>query len=72
MRTFAFLALLGWGFLLAGEDALAQTASPTPAPEAEAPARAWSFSAAGYAYHLPDESDYAQPAFTADRGKLHL
>ena len=74
MRTFAFLALLGWGFLLAGEDALAQTASPTPAPapEAEAPARAWSFSAAGYAYLLPDESDYAQPAFTADRGKLHL
>lgn len=32
----------------------------------------WSFSASVYTYILPDESDYAQPTVTADRGWLHL
>jgi hypothetical protein len=72
MRNGTFHALLGWGLLLAGEDALAQTANATPPPLADAPARAWSFSAAAYTYLLPDETDYVQPAFTADRDKLHF
>jgi hypothetical protein len=33
---------------------------------------AWSFSASVYTYIVPDESDYAQPTVTADRGWLHL
>lgn len=35
-------------------------------------ARAWSLSATVAVYALPDEGDYAQPTFTADRGALHL
>ena len=50
------------GLLLAAEAALAQTTSPS----------AWSFSAAANTYILPDETDYVQPAFIADREKLHL
>jgi hypothetical protein len=33
---------------------------------------AWSLSASGYAYLLPDEPDYVQPTVTADHGRLHL
>src|SRR5688572_8207402 len=32
----------------------------------------WSFSAAVYTYFLPDESNYAQPTFAADRDWLHF
>ena len=31
----------------------------------------WSFSAAVYTYLLPDEGNYAQPTFAADRGWFH-
>lgn len=34
--------------------------------------RAWSVSAGVAIYRLPDEGDYGQPTFTADRGALHL
>jgi hypothetical protein len=34
--------------------------------------RAWSLSAAVAIYLLPDEGNFAQPTFTADRGALHL
>src|SRR5262245_45512640 len=37
-----------------------------------ASAPSWSFSAAVYTYLLPDESNYAQPTVTAERGALHL
>ena len=33
---------------------------------------AWSFSASAYTYFVPDDSNYVQPTFTADRGWLHL
>ena len=50
--------------LLAGASAAAQTpASPPPA---------WTFSASGYTYILPDEPNYLQPTVTADRRRLHL
>ena len=39
--------------------------------QAEEPVE-WSFSAAAYAYFVPDDSNYLQPTFTADRGWLHL
>ena len=34
--------------------------------------RVWSLSATVAVYGLPDEDDYAQPMFSADRGALHL
>ena len=40
-----------------------------PPPEDEP---AWEFSVAGYTYFVPDDSDYVQPTFTADRDWLHL
>lgn len=43
-------------------DASGQTSSPA----------AWSFSVAANTYFLPDEGNYAQPTFTADRQRLHL
>jgi len=38
----------------------------------EADDKAWSFSASAYTYFVPDDSNYVQPTFTADRGWLHL
>ena len=38
----------------------------------EATERAWSFSASITGYLVPDDRDYVQPTFTADRGWLHL
>ena len=66
------LGLLGLVLSLAAGRAHAQGAPSAPVPEPAAPARTWSFSAYGYAYLLPDENDYFQPAFTADGGALHL
>jgi hypothetical protein len=65
------------GVALAGGDALAQATVPEPASAApaameEADEKAWSFSASAFTYFLPDEGDYVQPAFSADRGRLHL
>ena len=61
MRLFAFLAISVVG---AGGDALAEATQDAPVP--------WSFSASAFTYLLPDEPDYVQPTFTADRGRLHL
>ena len=44
-------------------------ATNTP-PDADE--KAWSFSASAYTYFVPDDRDYVQPTFTADRGWLHL
>jgi hypothetical protein len=57
----------------AGQQAsTAQAAPPTASPAAENRAKAWSFAASAYTYFLPDDTDYVQPTFTADRGRLHL
>jgi hypothetical protein len=32
----------------------------------------WELSASAYTYVLPDEDNFLQPSFTADRGRLHL
>jgi hypothetical protein len=34
--------------------------------------RAWSCSALAYTYIVPDDANYVQPTFTADRDRLHL
>ena len=44
-------------------------AAQNPPPEDEP---AWEFSVAGYTYFVPDDSEYVQPTFTADRDWLHL
>jgi hypothetical protein len=50
---------------LVAAEAAAQSADDTADP-------AWSFSVGVYTYVLPDEGNYAQPTFTADRSALHL
>ena len=48
-------------------------ASGQTAPAGQAsPPKAWSFFASAYTYIVPDDSNYAQPTFTADRDRLHL
>jgi hypothetical protein len=69
------LAVLG--LLAAGANAQvppAEPAAPTPAPvppgDVETPA--WSFGLSVYTYSVPDDREYVQPTFTADRDWLHL
>jgi hypothetical protein len=69
MRRFALMALVT---VCSANPALAQAANPTPIPVAETDEKAWSFSASAYTYIVPDDGDYVQPAFTADRAGLHL
>jgi hypothetical protein len=40
------------------------------APAQQPPA--WTFSASAYAYFVAGDTNYVQPTFTADRGRLHL
>lgn len=47
----------------------AEPASPTIGGEAE---KSWSFFASAYTYLVPDDRDYVQPTFMADRDWLHL
>ena len=44
---------------------------PARAQAAPAP-KAWEFFASAYTYIIPDDSNYVQPTFTADRGRIHL
>ncbi len=44
----------------------------TPPDTTDEAEQAWSFSAAVYTYIVPEDSDYAQPTLTLDRGWLHL
>ena len=62
------LAVLAGLVVLATANASAQTPNATTEPTPPA----WSFRATGATYLLPDEEDYVQPTFTADRGALHL
>jgi hypothetical protein len=61
MRPAVLAALV---VLLSGGTAWAQAGA--------VPEKAWAFSASAATYVLPDEPDYVQPAFSADRGWLHL
>jgi hypothetical protein len=44
----------------------------TPEVTKEADEKAWSFSASASTYIVPQDQEYVQPTFTADRGWLHL
>ena len=68
------LALMALVIVGSANPALAQATSPTPAPAEETEGKTWSFSAFAYTYIVPEsgDGDYVQPAFTADRGRLHL
>jgi hypothetical protein len=68
-RPLAVLAMLAFAATaMAHEPA---PASPPPAaPEAEE--TGWEFGLAGALYVLPDEGDYVQPTFKADRGLFHF
>jgi len=72
MKNGPFLIALACGVLLMGEEARAQTPAAAPVASAATDAEAWSFSAAAYTYLLPDDPDYLQPTFIADRNRLHL
>jgi hypothetical protein len=54
-----------------GSPAAAQEPAPA-APPASDSAPAWEFGVSGALYVLPDEEDFVQPTFRADRGWLHL
>ena len=78
MRALAVLALV---VVLSDANALAGTttnalddkaASTPPALSKEADEQAWSFSASVSTYIVPNDQEYVQPTFTADRGWLHL
>ena len=70
------LACLAFAIAVLPAAAFAQTptnvpvAAPTTPPAEDEPA--WEFSVAGATYFVPDDSNYLQPTFTADRGWLHL
>lgn len=50
--------------------AVVRAQTSTNAPPEDEPA--WEFSAAAYTYFVPEDGNYAQPTFTADRDWLHL
>jgi len=54
---------------LTASAAVAQDVPPPPAADSEA---SWEFALSGALYVLPDEADFLQPTFRADRGSLHL
>jgi hypothetical protein len=43
-----------------------------PAAPAEDPTPSWELGLSGGLYLIPDDEDFAQPTFRADRGRLHL
>ena len=54
----------------AQETAPAAVPPAAPAPETEA--SSWEFGLSGALYVLPDEEDFVQPTFRADRGLFHF
>ena len=74
MRVLAWLAMAivcmdGTVFAQAVQN-VPVSASPNTPPESDV--KEWSFAASVYTYHVPDDTDYAQPTLTADHGWLHL
>jgi hypothetical protein len=75
------LALIAIAVFVAGDNALAQEAMVAPNTKAtSAPAalsqegdeKTWSFAASAFTYIVPDDREYVQPTFSANRGWLHL
>ena len=81
MKQMRFLALIAFAVAFADDNALAQETTNTPVSTAkdttpavtkETDEKAWSFSISASTYIVPDDQEYVQPTFTADRGWLHL
>lgn len=67
------VAAAGRAVALAALVASAAFGQEAPRPPAAADSAAsWEFGLAGALYLLPDEEDFLQPTFRADRGRLHL
>jgi hypothetical protein len=49
-----------------------EEAAPAPAAAEGEEIPGWEFNASVYGYFPPEDTDYAQPTVTADRGALHL
>ncbi len=70
------LTCLAVAIVLSNAAAFAQAppsvpvAAATKTPTAED--KAWSFTGSAYTYFVPDDREYVQPTFTADRNWLHL
>lgn len=76
-----WLAITAVAFILAADSAPAQTTTsalelpatnPTTALTVDTVEKKWAFSLSAYTYFVPDDDDYVQPTFTADRDWLHL
>jgi hypothetical protein len=67
-RTIRILAVVAMVLALTTSDSLAQPTN-SAADSASAP---WSYSLFAYTYIVPNDDDYVQPTFTADRDWLHI
>jgi hypothetical protein len=76
MQTMARRPLCTLALLCFTAAAMAQElapASPAPStPEPQAEETGWEFGLSGALYVLPDEEDFVQPTFKADRGRFHF
>jgi hypothetical protein len=74
MRTtlsLAVLAMLPFAVTATAQEP-APASQPPAAPEAESEKTGWEFGLSGALYVLPDEGDFVQPTFKADRGRFHF
>jgi hypothetical protein len=73
-RTTLPVAVLAMGVFAATAGAQEPTPAspPPPASEAAPEETGWEFGLAGALYVLPDEEDFLQPTFKADRGLFHF
>ena len=74
MRLLACLAI-AFAFMDRAVFAQAPTNVPMSAATNTRPEpddKTWSFAASAYTYFVPDDREYVQPTFTADRNWLHL
>ncbi len=73
MKEMRFVALIALAAVFAGNNTMAGPTTSAIAEVTEATdEKAWSFSVSAATYILPDDQEYVQPTFTADRGWLHL
>jgi hypothetical protein len=70
-RPFLLLATAALAVPVAAQEA-PPASSPATTEAPAAPERRWTFGMSGALYVLPDEADFVQPTFEADRGALHL
>jgi hypothetical protein len=71
-RTTLPVAVLAMTFLAATAGAQEPTPASPPPPAAGPDEAGWELGLAGALYVLPDEEDFLQPTFKADRGLFHF